>query len=73
MKQYGEFSSKDEVLDYICDAWDLYEGEGLEKAFETFMKLDPENRTEQKLDNICENMIEADIDIYDDADFIPRV
>jgi hypothetical protein len=70
---YGDFSSMDEVLDYISDLWELYDGEGLEDAYKAFMQLPVENRTSENLDNICKSIAPADIDIYDDAEFIPRL
>jgi hypothetical protein len=36
--KYGEFDSKEEVLDYITDVCDTFEGEGLEEAYKIFMK-----------------------------------
>jgi hypothetical protein len=73
-KHYGDFASKDEVLDYICDIWDLFEGEGLEEAYEAFMRLPVDRRTKGDLDKICKGIAPADIDIYDDdAELIPRI
>jgi hypothetical protein len=72
--KYGDFDSKDDVLDHIADLWGLYEGEGLEEAYAAFMRLPDDQRTVEKLDRICKGIAPADIDFYDDdSEFIPRI
>jgi hypothetical protein len=69
--KYGDFESKDGVLDYIVDLWELYDGEGMEEAYAAFMKLPVDRRTAEELDRICKGVFPADIDPYDDDELLP--
>jgi hypothetical protein len=71
--KYGDFNSKDDVLDYIVDCWDTFEGEGMEEVYKAFMRLPVERRTTGELDEICRGTAPADIDIYDDDFPIPKI
>jgi hypothetical protein len=71
--KYGEFDTKDDVLEHIAYLWELYEGEGLEEAYKAFMELPIEERTSTKLDRICKGIAPADIDPYDYIDFMTRI
>jgi hypothetical protein len=72
-QNYGDFSSREDVLDYISEFWELFDGEGLDEAYKAFVRLPVDRRTTAELERICKGIAPADIDFYDDADFIPRV
>jgi hypothetical protein len=70
--KYGEFATKDSLLDYIAD-YGFYEGEGLEEAHKAFMQLPQEKRTVTAIEEICAGMADADLDLSDPPDWLPRV
>lgn len=73
MKERNWLDNDNEVKDFIA-FWGLYEGEGLEEAFNKWKKLPKEERTEKKLESICKNTAKADdIDLFDPPDWIPRL
>jgi len=63
----------EQVKDYMMDVWDLYENEGIEKAFKKWKALPKEQRTESELDRICRFTGQIIINQNDPSDWMPVV
>jgi len=64
------------IKDYIVDAFDLFEGEGLEAAFKKWKKLPKGKKTETELNRICENVLNneaVEFDCNDPPEWLPVV
>jgi hypothetical protein len=62
-----------QVINYMVDVWDLYEGEGLEEAFKKWEALPKEQRTETELEHICKTTGQIDFDQNDPPEWLPKV
>ena len=63
----------EKVKDYICDIGGLYEGEGLEEAFEKWKRLPIYKKTESELSSICKNTGYIEIDRNEPPGWLPVV
>lgn len=73
MGKYGEFSSEDDVLDYIVDFSEIYEGEGMEEVFAMYMKLPMERKTKAELETICRDFDFIEIDVNDPQEWMVKI